>query len=152
MKIIQDRLRDEVTIYFRINMWASGIKMAIYKPLFGYGFGQFKENIYYYHEPIANVTYKAIPKEGQVAHNTLLDILIEQGILGLIMYGIIILKIFIKGRKGSFSLWPREGGAWVLAFSVIYFLNIQFVNAHEPTCNLIYYGTMGIIAGYAEKN
>jgi len=141
------RVGDEGSVYYRINLWHGGLKMAAQKPLLGFGFGQFRENIFQYHEPIPGVPYTPIPSTGQVAHNTIVHVLVEHGLIGLLLYGWIFLRIVTQARKSLDSVFPGVGNRWVLVFALVYLINGQFIVAYELVTNLLFYGTLGLIAG-----
>jgi O-antigen ligase len=141
------RLEDDVSAYYRINLWYGGLKMAAEKPLLGFGFGQFRENIYRYHEPVAGVTYTPIPSTGQVAHNTIVHVLVEHGLLGLLLYGWIFFRVVTRARDSSVFIFSDQGSRWVLGLALVYLINAQFIVAYESVTNLIFYGTLGLIAG-----
>ncbi len=146
-----DRLEDDVSAYYRINLWYGGLKMAAQKPLLGFGFGQFRENIYEYHKPVAGVPYTPIPSTGQVAHNTIVHVLVEHGLLGLLLYGWIFFRIVSRARESSALIFSGRGSRWILAFTLVYLVNAQFIVAYESVTNLMFYGTLGLIAGLEKR-
>jgi hypothetical protein len=144
-KTARQRAGEAGTAYFRINLWVAGLKMAMDKPVVGHGFGQFKGGVVAHHEDQSSVPYAAIPEEGMVAHNTPLNILVEEGVLGLLLYGLIFIYIYVRARRSSLAIWWKEGPPWVMALTLVYVINTQFIVAYEPTTNFIYYGTMGLL-------
>jgi len=143
----KNRAGDVGTIYYRANLWASSTQMIISKPLLGHGIGQFDKIAPDYQVPLDFTPKMNIPEEGTGTHNIVLNILVSYGLLGLILYILIVLTIYGITRRRSMLIWQNWGSAWVLAFSTTYLVNVQFLNAHEPLTNLLYFGTMGIIAG-----
>lgn len=143
-----DRTADSGTIYYRLNLWHPALKMIIKKPLFGHGIGQFEKTVYEYHEPL-NIGPKMIMpfEEGTGTHNVFLNLLTEHGVVGLLLYGYIFISIVAMARASSIRLWGKAGSLWVLAYTLVYLVNTQFLNAHESVTNLLYFGTMGIITG-----
>jgi O-antigen ligase len=141
------RTADTDTVYFRINLWMAGVQMAMNRPILGHGFGQFKEGVVDYHEDTSLVPFANLPEEGMVAHNTMLNILVEQGGLGLLLYLMIFIQIYLRARRASIALSPKAGQIWVTAFTLVYIINTQFIVAYEPTTNFIYYGAMGLLIG-----
>jgi O-antigen ligase len=156
VKIAKERLGDAGTAYYRINVWVAGLRMVSQKPLFGYGIGQFQEKLFGYHYPLlsslgSSLEYKEISGEGNIAHNTLLSILVEQGFFGLILYLLITYKIYKRAKDSIYFIWPQNGLLFVSTFMLVYIINSQFVVAHDPGVNIIFYGTLGIISGLANN-
>lgn len=143
----RERAGDIGTIHYRINLWAAGLSMAAQKPFFGHGIGQFERSVSDYQVSTNLAPEMIIPEQGTGTHNVFLNVLIEQGVLGLMLYLSIILQIYLIARASARANWPKEGSAWVFVFTIVYFVNAQFVNIHEPVTNLIYFGTMGMMAG-----
>ena len=150
-KTAMQRTQDEATIYFRINLWSAGLKMMAEKALFGHGFGKFRERIYEYHEKVKGVPYTPIPREGSVAHNTLINILVEQGLMGLTLYCLIFVLIFLKAKATINRFWPTCAPLWLATFAAVYLINTQFIAAYEPATNFIFYGTMGFLIGSGKE-
>ena len=149
-KTARERVTDIGTVYFRLNLWTAGLRMAAHKPLFGYGFGQFQENVVAYQSPSGEIPYNEI-QEGTVAHNTFISIMVEQGLVGFTIYMLIFCLICLKGIQSISLEWPKDGPLWLISFIVVYIINIQFVVAYDPTTNFIFYGTMGFIAGLNKR-
>ncbi len=63
----------------RLDMWASGIRMAAHNPLFGVGFGQFPDN---YHGYARN----PVNWEPRDAHNSFIKAAAETGLIGFIPF------------------------------------------------------------------
>jgi O-antigen ligase len=144
----RERTGDTGTIYYRINLWAAGLSMASHKPFLGYGIGQFESKASDYQVSTNLAPEMVIPEEGSGTHNVFLNVLIEQGIFGLVLYLLIMAQIFLSARgKTARSNGSPVSGPWIVAFTLVYFVNAQFVNIHEPVTNLIYFGAMGMIAG-----
>jgi O-antigen ligase len=150
-QLTKERASDTGTINYRINLWAAGLKMASRKPVFGHGISQFQVGAPDYQARLGFVPELFIPKMGTGAHNVFINILVEQGIFGLIIYILIIRQVFLLSKVSSDRIFSRFGASWISAFTIIYFINAQFVNIHEPTTNLIYFGTMGLIAGLKKR-
>jgi len=138
------RSLDEGTIYFRINLWATGLKMAAAKPLLGHGFGAFGTEAEEYQVEVSSIP--STPTS-VVVHNILLSVLIEYGCLGLFLYMLINLQIYLKAKHAGRLIWQRKGILWVVAFMLVYFFNGQFVHLQEATSNILFYGTLGLISG-----
>ena len=141
----QSRVGNEETVRYRFNVWASALEMVKSRPLLGFGFGRFRENVDDYPSPLHSGP--SIKWKGAVAHNTPISIIAEQGLIGFVLYLLTFVFIVRISKRSAGTVWPRGGPVWVLAFVLVYVVNIQFIVAHEPTSNLLFFGTMGIISG-----
>jgi O-antigen ligase len=90
----------------------------------------------------APMTFSATP-----AHNTVLNVLVELGPIGFVLYAAALVAMFRMARTAAFQQWGRDGVVWVVVFFGVYLLQAQFAFAHEPTTNQIFFGTMGAVAG-----
>lgn len=144
-KVGSERAEDTNSIYFRFKVWTAGLNMATVNPIFGQGFGSFSKNVSRYQTEA--VDYRDLPETGTLAHNTILNILVEQGALGLILYLFVLGGMVVKAKQGMAVRWPRGSLVWVSTFASAYFFNVLFVNAHFPAPNLIFYGVLGMLSG-----
>ncbi len=151
-RMASDRIDDSGTIYYRLNVWTAGLRMASHSPLFGYGFGQFQSEVAKYQTSINSGPDVTLADEGNVAHNTFLEVLVEHGIIGLALYFVVVFHVVTRAKISGQTGWPSFSAGWIIAFTLVYFVNAQFVAAFEPTNNLIYYGTMGLVAGLTKPN
>jgi len=140
------RLEDSETAYFRVNIWAEGLHLAAEKPFFGHGFGTFGNLIAGYQGGLNSLPETKVSSEGTVAHNTLISIVVEEGLLGLALYCMVVVLIVGQAAKQTREMWPAAS-TLVLAISLTYFLNVMFVVAYEPTTNFLYYSVIGLVAG-----
>lgn len=144
----ESRMSDVGSVYFRLNVWAAGLRMVVHHPLFGVGFGEFASNVGNYEQ--AGGWIPAIGgggEFGELAHNTFLSVAAELGVIGLILYIVTIIGVYKAARSAAGAMWGQTGKAWVDAFSIIYFVNVQFVTAHELNTNVMYFGVLGAISG-----
>jgi hypothetical protein len=63
----------------RFKLWAAGLHAFTYKPLMGYGTGGF-----------IGAIYSQLGSQSLVAHNSFISILVEEGIVGLVLYCIML--------------------------------------------------------------
>ena len=127
-----DRLQERSPVEFRMAVYQAGWEMFLQKPLSGWGFdgmqseltrriSQFHQREYYF-------------------HNTFLEILVQFGLPGLMLYLWLVMQLFRLSRKranaspnGSFldenfrSLWPVLLLVYLLNASFVV-MNYQFVN------------------------
>lgn len=72
------------TLGGRTLIWQDGIKIFMHNPIFGVGTGAFKEGMLKYHG------YSASP------HNLFLSILVGQGIIGLILFLLVLISVLVE--------------------------------------------------------
>jgi O-antigen ligase len=149
-EILQSRTSDPGSMYFRFGVWAAGLHMVAEHPLFGVGFGQFGLHVGSFIRELSWVPSAAGPKGGTIAHNTLLSVTAELGLVGLILYVSIVWGVYRGARAAAGTAWGQRGHSWVAGFTLVYHTNIQFITAHWLSSNLLYFGVMGAIAGMRE--
>jgi O-antigen ligase len=148
----RERLQDSGTVYYRLNLWGAGLRLAGTHPLFGIGFLQFGSAMKGIEQGFGSLLPSSPDVEGEVpSHNTLLTVLVEFGALGFLFYAAAFLRIVQRARNNTYRLWGRSGAAWVLAFTIVYLVNAQFVSAFEAPTNLVFLGFLGAIAGADEQ-
>jgi putative inorganic carbon (HCO3(-)) transporter len=128
------RLEERGPVEFRMAVYQAGWEMFLDKPLAGWG----AENM----QPELAKRVSDFHQEAFYFHNTYLEIAVEHGVLGLILYLWMVVALFRLGRKppgsalsshGSFldgpfrSLWPVLLGVYLLNASFVV-MNYQFVN------------------------
>lgn len=82
----------------------------------------------------------------QGAHNTLLGLAVELGVFGLVLYVAILVGVIRKAVRSVEELSPG-GTWWVLAFSFVYLFTSMFIYSNQMGPNLIFFGTLGALAG-----
>ena len=143
-KSAQERVADEGTVYYRLTSWAAALSMLREQPVIGHGLGWFQRTAADYQTTAGSGPKVTLTKE----HNVFMNILVEQGAIGLMLYLLIVIQIYMSAYASGHYIWPKSAGVWIAAFTAVYMVNAQFLNAHEPATNLIYFGTMGIVAGF----
>lgn len=128
------RLEERGPVEFRMAVYQAGWEMFLDKPLAGWG----AENM----QPELAKRISDFHQEAFFFHNTYLEIAVEHGLLGLMLYLWMVVALFRLGRKplasalpahGSFldapfrSLWPVLLGVYLLNASFVV-MNYQFVN------------------------
>ena len=73
---------EEGTMHGRLDIWKAGVKAFSQKPLVGYGTANFKAAVRAF-------------GEGQVAHNSYLSVLVEQGLIGFALYFTMYVSVFL---------------------------------------------------------
>jgi len=144
--LVNRRIGDPENMYFRLNLWVAGLHMIADKPVFGFGVGQYAEQLSEYHEELGSIPFSSIGNEPAPAHNTLLTVGVELGIVGLLLYLNSVAQIL--GRAHSVdALLGRSRGSLVTALMMSYFVNVMFVSAHDLANNMLFYGCLSAIAG-----
>jgi O-antigen ligase len=129
------RTMDRSPIEFRTEMYSAGWQMFVEKPILGWG----NE-----HDIQAEVEKRvsSFHPEYYVFHNTLLELAVERGLIGLGFYVWLMICLFRLAKRdagsaeidGAFSnphfrrLWPLLVGVYLLNASAVV-MNYQFVNA-----------------------
>jgi O-antigen ligase len=129
---LRDRLQELGPVEYREAVYAGGWEMFLERPLTGWGFNQMPAEL-----PRHVSGYK---EKLLYPHNTYLELLVEDGIVGLALYLWLMWELWRLGRgpvpageRGGFldaefhRLWPILLGVyWVNAAVVV--MNYQFVN------------------------
>ena len=128
------RLEERGPVEFRVAVYHAGWEMFMEKPLAGWG----AENM----QPELAKRITDFHQEAFFFHNTYLEIAVEHGLLGLILYLWMVVALFRLGPKqhvsalspyGSFldgpfrTLWPLLLGVYLLNASFVV-MNYQFAN------------------------
>jgi O-antigen ligase len=131
-RALMDRLHESGPLDFREAVYAGGWQMFLEKPFTGWGVNQM---------PAELARHVSGYKETELyPHNTYLEILVEHGVFGLVLYAWLMWEIFRLGRglvpraerdgllnRQFHALWPVLLGVyWVNAAVVV--MNYQFVN------------------------
>ena len=77
-----------VSIGGRYKLWIAGLYAFLDKPILGYGPGAFKPAI--------------LPQLGrlaQVAHNSYISVLVEEGMVGFVLYGLMLVTVWLAVRR-----------------------------------------------------
>lgn len=129
-----DRAEEQSPIDFRVAVYHAAWEMAAEKPLLGWGVNQMPSEIARRVEGYKGIAY--------AAHNSFLEILVENGIAGLALYLSIAAGLFSLTRKrdvnpayrGTFAceefhrLWPVLVSVYCFNACFVV-MNYQFVNA-----------------------
>jgi O-antigen ligase len=149
---LRGRASDMNTVYFRINIWAAGLRMVLEHPVMGVGFAQFTSYVPDYLQAMASIPFDKSMSAGSIAHNTFLSVAAELGLVGLALYGLALLGVYRTASGAAGDAWGKRGRTWVAGMTLIYLVNVQFITAHELLPNVLYFGMMGIVAGMRRSN
>ncbi|MFN3939796.1 MAG: O-antigen ligase family protein, partial [Chitinophagales bacterium] len=89
---------EDVSSAERIYRWIAGVRMVQAKPITGFGPSQFFSN---YQEYSVNkfITYISRNEEKSTIHNYYLQLAVEQGFPGVIIWFVLIIMVLILGQK-----------------------------------------------------
>jgi O-antigen ligase len=129
---LADRLQESGPIDFREAVYSAGWDMFLEKPLTGWGVNHMPSELARH---VSGYTEKEL-----YPHNTYLEILVEHGVLGIVLYGWLMWELFRLGRgaipaaetSGFLNqqfhwMWPLLLGIYWLNAAVVV-MNYQFVN------------------------
>jgi O-antigen ligase len=146
-----ERIQDGGTILYRLNLWGAALRLVTNHPLLGVGFFKFGSAMTSVQQGfgISRLNFREV-EEGVASHNTALTVLVEFGIPGFALYVLALFKIVQKARENCRRFIGISGSAWVIAFTIAYLVNAQFISCFEGTVNTIFFGVLGILAGARE--
>lgn len=111
--IIPSITQGENTIGLRYSLWQAGWRMWLDNPITGVGIGLFTENLPFY-------AYELPPyRWNLVAHNTFVTILAETGVVGLVLFVLMILfsiRNFLAINKKASSEILSLRNIWLIVF------------------------------------
>ena len=90
----------------RVHLWTQGLVSFVERPLLGIG---------------SNM-YRSVNTEGKVAHNSFISVLVELGLIGLILFGIILAMVVIQAwhqPRWDRLFWLSILAAWAVAASTL---------------------------------
>lgn len=105
---------EDISSAERIYRWVAGFRMSQTEPVHGFGPGNFY-NFYKSYTVSAFQTYVSSNPERSTVHNYFILMLVEQGIIGLIIYSLLILSIFWYGEFLFHRLHERQDRMWLMA-------------------------------------
>ena len=146
--ILRARTSDVNTVYFRVNIWAAGLRMVVDHPLIGVGYGQFSSYVPSYFQVLGSIPLDSgLRSAGSIAHNTFLSVAAELGLVGLTLYLLVLGGGYRAAHAAAGIAWGQRGRSWVAGMTLVYLVNVQFITAHELLPNILYFGFMGAVAG-----
>ena len=143
---IGERLQDAGSIEFRMAAYQAAWEMFLQKPLTGWGITQTSAALA---DQISDFR-----GESFAVHNTYLQILVEQGIVGLVFYVWLLWSLF---RLGRLDLGARNDLAasvhalWPILLAV-YLVNAMFVVMNYQFVNSLLFTLAGILAASARTS
>jgi len=140
--VLGDRFLDSGPVEFRQAVYAGSWKMFLDRPVTGWGFHQM---------PVALPKYVGeLHDKVLYPHNTYLEILVENGLLGLSLYAWLMWELWrlgcgkVHGReaRGFLDSFPR----WWPILLAVYWANAAVVVMSYQFVNGILFTTAGILA------
>lgn len=143
----------DVSAMERIYRWVAAFRMSADKPVAGFGPGNFY-NYYRYYTVDSFETYVSDNEEQSGVHNYFLMTLVDQGFIGLILFVVLCLAVFISGEYIYLRTPQAQKGfvmAALLSFGVIV-LNITMGDLIEvDKIGSFFFMSMGVLVNFALK-
>jgi O-antigen ligase len=133
---LSDRLEERGPVIFRMAIYQAGWEMFLAKPLAGWGATDMQTEL--------SKRISDFHQEQFFFHNTYLEIVVQYGLVGLLLYLWVVVDLFKLGRTRSVistrtdsgfldqqfrALWPLLLGVYLLNGSFVV-MNYQFVNGY----------------------
>jgi O-antigen ligase len=138
----EDRLSESAPVEYRKAVYAGGWQMFLERPLTGWGFHQMPAELpRYVAESHEKVLYP---------HNTYLEVAVENGLLGLSLYGWLMWELLrlgrvkFRARSGYVDIEFRR--LWII-FLGVYWVNAAVVVMSYQFVNGLLFTVAGMIAG-----
>jgi len=146
---LSDRLKERGPVEYRQAAYTGGWEMFIQRPLAGWGFHQMPGELPRY---VSGYRHERV----MYPHNTYLELLVEQGVLGLALYAWLMWELWKLGR-GSIPL-GEEGGflnkhfhrLWPVILAV-YWLNASVVVMSYQFVNSLLFTIAGMLAAQRRR-
>lgn len=151
-EMLRSRVGNEETVVWRLEIWKVGLRMVPARPLFGYGLRGYGENAASFLGSSDILVQQNLESSQPAVHNTLLNIVIEYGLVGFLLFGTCLYLLFRRAARSSRRLWGREGIIWLLAFLVAYFVPGQFAVLQDPSTNLLFFCTLGLLGAIVSRS
>ncbi|MGO9124946.1 MAG: O-antigen ligase family protein [Terriglobales bacterium] len=147
---LRERLEESGPVTFRMAVYQAGWEMFLQKPLSGWGSFAMQTEL--------SNRITDFHQEQFFFHNTYLEILVQYGVVGLALYGWVVIDLFRVGRKrpgarspaGTFpdaqfrSLWP--------VIMVVYLVNASFVVMNYQFVNGILFTLAGMLTAQNRRD
>lgn len=139
--------------YMRVSFGYVSWQMFKDRPLAGFGFGQFpRENLPYLSDRDTSLHLEAI--RGYIHHNTFLSVLVELGLVGFILFVMLLLLWTRSGlslwRDRTAPDWMRAHALLMLACLAMYLSQLMFHEvSYSPQENSLIFLLAGVTTGLA---
>jgi hypothetical protein len=148
---VHDRLGDSDNIFYRFQLWGAALRLVVAHPVTGVGFFNFGTAMGTVQQGFGSLQreYRNI-ETGVASHNTALTVVVEFGVPGLLIFILAFWKLVQRASENCSKFIGVQGASWIIAFTIVYVFNSQFISCFEVTVNTIFFGTLGIFAGARE--
>ena len=148
---LSDRLEERGPVMFRMAVYQAGWEMFLEKPLAGWGASDMQTEL--------SKRISDFHQEQFFFHNTYLEIVVQYGLVGLLLYLWIVVDLFKLGQKRNRSSSPTDSsfldrqfrGLWPLLLGV-YLLNGAFVVMNYQFVNGFLFTLAGLLAAQNRRN
>tara|TARA_B110000858_G_C17790779_1_gene469790 strand:- start:217 stop:2328 length:2112 start_codon:yes stop_codon:yes gene_type:complete len=138
----------ESSVFMRIQIWKTGIRMILDSPFIGTGLGSFSHNL-------GNEGYATwVINNTMLAHNDLIELAVELGLIGISFFLMAIVSLIV----GIISLLKHSTGEMHLFFFALFvsligsFVNLQFSSPYQMAFPLLLFGLYaGLIAKQVDQ-
>jgi len=139
---IRRRLANEDTVQFRLSAYRAGWTMFVEHPLLGWGASRMQTEL--------ASRIDRFHGDGFVVHNTYFEIVLEHGLAGFLLYGLIwrgLLRLHRGAHRNQESglLTSLQGPLWLLLLTV-YLVSATFVVMNYQFLNALIFVLAGILA------
>jgi O-antigen ligase len=140
---VEDRAGESGTVEFRKAVYAGGWQMFFQHPLTGWGFHQMPAELPKY---VGQFHDKVL-----YPHNTYLEVLVENGLLGLSLYVWLMFELWRLGRgtaseRTAGSLLGSELRCWWPIFLAVYWVNAAVAVMSYQFVNGLLFSVAGVLA------
>ena len=143
----RSRATPAVAMSVRMEFAEVGIRMAADHPWLGVGLGEFSRHSTQYLSPTLVTQFRAA-LYGENAHNQIIQIAAELGLIGLVAFVWYWIRVFGPAvrtlRSGEFSTWLAAGTAGLCAFHLSAQLGHPFLTPYVVFCVFV---SVGVVAG-----
>jgi putative inorganic carbon (HCO3(-)) transporter len=146
--LLGDRLEERAPVEFREAVYAGGWQMFLERPLTGWGFHQMPTELpKYVSEFHDKVLYP---------HNTYLEVLVENGLMGLSLYAWLMWELWRLGRgnvsrRAAHGLRDSEFRRWWPILLAVYWVNAAVVVMSYQFVNGILFSVAGMLAAQRQR-
>ncbi len=146
--VVSDRVEESSPVDYRMAVYAGGWQMFLERPLMGWGFHQMPQELPRY---VSEFKDKVL-----YPHNTYLEVLVENGLVGLIFYIWLMWELFRLGR-GEIPPNEKTGfldanfhRVWPILLAV-YWINAAVVVMSYHFVNAVLFTMAGMLAGQRQR-
>jgi O-antigen ligase len=148
---LNNRLEERGPVMFRMAVYQAGWEMFLQKPLAGWGATSMQTEL--------SKRISDFHQEQFFFHNTYLEIVVQYGLVGLVLYLWIVIDLFKLGRSQNRPRFPADGSfldqefraLWPLLLGV-YLLNATFVVMNYQFVNGFIFAVAGLLAAQNRRH